>query len=200
MNRRGYLDWLRGVGVLIMIEAHVFDAWTRVADRSSFAYRWSIVLGGFGAPTFLFLAGITLALAAGSYMRGGMDSAEVGARARKRGWQILGLALLFRLQSWVISGGAPERTLLKVDILNIMGPAIVIAAAVWQAGRSRWSRAVLLGAAAVAAAMLTPLIRATPLLDAVLDPVEWYLRPPSGRANFALFPWAGFVLAGGAVR
>jgi hypothetical protein len=32
--RRQYLDWLRGIGVLIMIEGHGFDAWTRVADRS----------------------------------------------------------------------------------------------------------------------------------------------------------------------
>jgi uncharacterized membrane protein len=199
VSRRGYLDWLRGAGVLIMIEAHVLDAWTRVADRSSFAYRWSIVLGGFGAPIFLFLAGMALALAAGSRLRGGMGRAEVGALARKRGLQILGLALLFRLQSWVISGGALERTLLKVDILNVMGPAIVLAAALWQLGRGRRSQAVLLGAVAVAAAMLTPVIRGTPLLDALLDPVEWYLRPPSGHATFALFPWAGFVLAGGAI-
>ena len=32
--RRTYLDCLRGVAVLIMIEAHVIDSWTRVADVS----------------------------------------------------------------------------------------------------------------------------------------------------------------------
>lgn len=26
--RRGYLDWLRGIAVLIMIQAHVIDSWT----------------------------------------------------------------------------------------------------------------------------------------------------------------------------
>ena len=30
MNRRGYIDWLRGISVLIMIEAHTLDAWTRL--------------------------------------------------------------------------------------------------------------------------------------------------------------------------
>ena len=62
MSRREYLDWLRGVAVLVMIEAHTYDAWTRVDERADTAYRWAIVLGGFAAPGFLFLAGITLAL------------------------------------------------------------------------------------------------------------------------------------------
>jgi fucose 4-O-acetylase-like acetyltransferase len=44
--------------------------------------------------------------------------------------------------------------------------------------------------------MATPLVRATPLLGALPDPVEWYLRPSPGRTNFTLFPWAGFVFAG----
>src|SRR6185436_15603559 len=65
VNRRAYLDWLRGIAVLIMIEAHTLDSWTRVADRARGAYKWAIVVGGFGAPFFLFLAGIALALAAG---------------------------------------------------------------------------------------------------------------------------------------
>ncbi len=37
-TRRTYLDVLRGVAVLIMIEAHVIDSWTREADRHSRAF------------------------------------------------------------------------------------------------------------------------------------------------------------------
>ncbi len=76
---------------------------------------------------------------------------------------------------------------------------MLAAAVLWGLGRGRWSRALLLAGAAVAAAMLTPLIRATPLLDVVPDPIEWYLRPSPGRTTFTLFPWAGFLLAGGAL-
>ena len=199
MSRRGYLDWLRGVAVLIMIEAHTLDAWTRVDERGHTAYAWAMILGGFGAPIFLFLAGIALALAAGSRLRKGHSPGEAAALARRRGWQILGLAFLFRLQSWVISGGEVERALLKVDILNIMGVAMLAAAVLWGFGRGRRSRALWLVAATIAAAMLTPLIRATPLLDVLPDPVEWYLRPSPGRTTFTLFPWAGFLLAGVAV-
>ncbi len=199
MNRREYLDWLRGVAALIMIEAHTLDSWTRVEDRGHAAYKWAIVLGGFGAPVFLFLAGIALALAAGSRLRKGRTGTEAAALARRRGWQIFGLAVLFRFQAWIVSGGTAQNTLLKVDILNIMGVSMLAAAVLWGLGRDRWSRALLLGGAAVAGAMLTPIIRASPLLAALPDALEWYLRPNPGRTTFTLFPWGSFLLAGGAV-
>ncbi len=47
-----------------MIEAHTLDAWTRAADRSSTAFGYLIVLGGFAAPLFLWLAGLGLVLSA----------------------------------------------------------------------------------------------------------------------------------------
>ena len=57
LNRRAYIDWARGVAVLLMIEAHTLDAWTRPADRATAAYQWAIIVGGMGAPLFLLLAG-----------------------------------------------------------------------------------------------------------------------------------------------
>ncbi len=197
--RRPYLDWLRGVGVLIMIEAHTLDSWTRLADRGEPGYRWSVVLGGFGAPIFLFLAGLSLALAAGGRERKGVGAREIAARAVRRGLFVLGLAFLFRLQSWLISGGVFPGVLFKVDILNIMGVSMVAAAILWGLGRGRLTRAVLLGSAAVLVAMLTPLVRGSPLLAWLPDQVEWYLRPDPGRTTFTIFPWAGFLLAGGAI-
>jgi uncharacterized membrane protein len=196
VTRRGYLDWLRGLAVVIMIEAHTLDAWTRAADRSS-TYGWAMVLAGYGGPYFMFLAGLGMALSAGSCERRGLAPAQIASRARMRGLQIFGLAFLFRFQSWLVSGG-PLRSMLKVDILNVMGISMMVAGLLWGWGRSRWSRAVLLGAAALACTMATPLIRGTPLLDAVPGPIESYLRPIPGRTTFTLFPWAGFLFAGGA--
>lgn len=198
-DRKGYLDWLRGVGVLIMIQGHVIDAWTAAAERTRTAYHWISFVGGLaGTPIFLFLAGVALALGAGARMRRGRSEREVAALARRRGCQIVGLAFLFRLQSWVISGGSP-RLLLKVDILNVMGVAMIAAALLWGAGRRRWARAVLLAAAAAAAAMVTPLVRAAGCVAVLPDPVEAYLRPAPNMTTFTLLPWAGFVLAGAAV-
>ena len=146
-QRRPYLDWLRGIGVLIMLEGHALDAWTRVADRAYPAYKWAIMLAGLGAPLFLFLAGAALALAAGSRLRKGLTPAAVARTAVQRGAWILGLAFLFRLQSWLISGGAFPRALLKVDILNVMGVSMIAGALLWRLGRGRESRAAIFAAA-----------------------------------------------------
>jgi len=198
-GRRGYIDWLRGVSVLIMIEAHTFDAWTRLDARHNGVYGWAMIVGGFAAPSFLFLAGMALALAAGSRLRRGRTPEEVAALARHRALQIFGFAFLFRLQSWVISGGDPAQALLKVDILNIMGLSMLAAAVLWSVGRSRLDRVTWLVVATAVVAMITPIVRSSPWLSPLPDPIEWYIRPIPGRGTFTLFPWAGFLLAGSAV-
>jgi uncharacterized membrane protein len=196
-DRKSYLDWLRGVGVLVMIQGHVIDSWTLSEDRRRDAYHLINFVGGIGgAPLFLFLAGVALSLGAVARLRRGRTEAEAAALARRRGWQIFGLAFLFRLQSWIISGGALS-SLLKVDILNIIGLSMVAAAGILSIRRP-W-RAVLFTVAAVAFAMFTPIVRALAPLAALPDPLERYLRPVGSGTAFAMFPWAGFLLAGGAV-
>jgi uncharacterized membrane protein len=196
-DRKRYLDWLRGVGVLVMIQGHVIDSWTLTEDRRREAYHVISFVGGVGgAPLFLFLAGVALTLGAVARVKRGRTEAEAAALARRRGWQIFGLAFLFRLQSWIISGGPPS-SLLKVDILNIIGLSMVAAALILSIRRP-W-RAALFTVAAVACAMFTPIVRALAPLAALPDPLERYLRPVGTATAFTLFPWAGFLLAGCAV-
>jgi uncharacterized membrane protein len=197
-TRRGYLDWLRGLAVLIMIEAHILDSWTRLDQRDSPVYGFSVILGGFGAPLFLFLAGVAVALSAGSKSRRNGDAKAASRSVIKRGLEIFGLAFLFRLQAMIVSWGS-WRSLLKVDILNIMGPSIMAAAALWGAVRGNRARVVLLGLVTLAIALFTPIVRAAEWLSVLPDPVEGYLRPRPGYTNFAVFPWAAFVFAGSAV-
>jgi uncharacterized membrane protein len=196
--RRGYLDWMRGLAVLVMIEAHVLDSWTRVADRNSWQFAWSMILGGFGAPLFLFLAGVSVALSAGSKARRSGDPAAAADAVMRRGLWVFLLAFLFRLQAWIL-GHSAARNLLKVDILNIMGPAIVAAAALWGRFQSAAARCAAFAVATLAIALLTPAVRATALFDPLPDAIEGYLRPMPGLTNFCFFPWGGFVFAGGLV-
>ncbi|HKY20536.1 MAG TPA: heparan-alpha-glucosaminide N-acetyltransferase domain-containing protein [Vicinamibacterales bacterium] len=197
--RYAYLDRVRGLAVLIMVEAHVLDSWTHVADRAHPGFGYAMMLGGLGAPLFLFLAGVSVVLSADSKIRKTGDFGAAWRAVQKRGWQVFGLAFLFRLQSYVLSGGFSAASLLKVDILNIMGPAIAMAAIAGGMVKSAQARAVLFVVCAVVISMVTPIVRATTLLDWLPDPVEWYFRPSAGRTNFTLFPWAGFVFAGAVV-
>jgi uncharacterized membrane protein len=193
--RRTYLDVLRGVAVLIMIEAHVIDSWTRASDRHSRAFGESLILGGFGAPLFLFLAGIAVAMSAASKVRRSGDTRAAVRAVQRRGLQILLLAFVFRFQSLVLSH-APLWTMLKVDILNVMGPSMVLAATLWGVFRTLRARIIAFATATVAVVWVTPVIRQAAGLAALSDSLEGYLRPVPGLTNFTLFPWIAFVMAG----
>jgi uncharacterized membrane protein len=182
-----------------MVEAHLFDSWVRFDDRSESSYQWAIAVGGYSAPLFLFLAGVAMALATGSRLRKGLSKSQVASFARRHGWQIFGLAFLFRLQSFIISGGPFPQTLLKVDILNVMGLSMLVASVMLALPvRNVW-RGVLLSIAALCIALVTPLVRSSPFVAALPYPIEWYFRSVAGSGAFSLFPWVGFLLLGVAI-
>ena len=196
-QRLAYLDWLRGVTVLVMILAHCLDSWVRPEVKTTVDYGRLLVLGGMAAPGFLFMAGIAAALAAGAHIRRGRSPVEAARRVERRGWQVFLYAFLFRLQSFVLGGFHDAIGLLKVDVLNVMGPAIALTAAVWRIGATRLRRGLVLGAAATLVGLATPAVREALAGIELPDPIEWYFRPDPGKGTFTLFPWAGFVMAGG---
>jgi uncharacterized membrane protein len=181
-----------------MIQAHVLDSWTRLDARDSWQFSWAMILAGFAAPLFLFCAGLAVALSAGSKLRRHGDGAAAARAVMKRGWWILLLAWLFRVQAWMLGSSHNPAALLNVDILNVMGPSIVAAGAIWGLvhGKQRRGLCLAFGAAALAIALGTPAVRASTALDALPDPLENYLRPPRGLTWFSFFPWGGFLFAG----
>ena len=189
-GRLRYLDWLRGVSVLLMIFAHTFDAWSLPAEKARPVYRFVMVVGGMAAPLFLFLAGTAVALAAASRMRRGLSSRDAARSVEGRGWQVFLYAFLFRLQSFVLGGFAAPANLLKVDILNVMGPAIALTAAAWRLPGTRVRRAAVVSIGTIAIAVLTPIVRAALWPAALPDPIEAYLRPEAGRSSFSSTPRA----------
>jgi uncharacterized membrane protein len=196
--RRRYIDVARGIAVLLMIEAHTVDAWTRIDGRASRAFGDATILGGFAAPLFLWLAGAGVAMSAArtAQRRGSRAAIEAACR---RGLEIFALAFLFRLQALVLTPGGALITLFRVDILNVMGPAMIAAGLMWGAGRSVAARTALYGAAAAAVAMVTPVVRASPAVALLPTWLQWYVRPAGELTTFTLLPWAAFVFAGGAV-
>jgi len=198
-HRRAYIDWARGLAVLLMIEAHTTDAWTRAVDKKSVLYRDANILGGFAAPMFLWLAGLAVVLAATrTAERTGSRVQAVEAIVR-RGLIIFILAFLFRIQAFIVSPGNHVVTIFRVDILNIMGPAIVAAGLAWSIASSTATRVAVLSAIAAAVSLLTPIVRASALVDHLPVGFQWYMRPAGELTVFTLWPWAGFVFAGGAV-
>lgn len=196
--RRGYLDWMRGVAVLLMIEAHLLDSWTATAERTQAAFKLAMMVAGMGTALFLLLAGVSVGLSAGSKLRRSGNAAAASTAVARRGLEIFALAFLFRLQAWVLGWSHNPYALLKVDILNIMGPSIVFAALLWRLPDTLRGRTLLFAAAAALTACITPWSRQWPL-GFLPDPVEAYFIPVQGFTSFLFFPWMGLVFAGATI-
>lgn len=187
-----YLDWLRGVAAIIMLQGHVFHSFTKPELRDSGPYVLSQFVGGMPPALFLFLTGVTLAFLMDSGERKKLAAgARVMAAARRAGY-LFALALAFRLQMWLF--GLPHAAatdLLKVDILNCMGLGILLMSvmAVFRTGqRVRYCAGV--GLAIAAAAPLVSMVDWSGMPAAM----RMYLAPD--HRYFGFFPWGAFLAFG----
>src|ERR1035441_4380152 len=119
--RLEYLDWLRGLGAVIMLQGHVFHSFLKPELRAGGAYLMSQFVGGMPPAIFLFLTGVTLAFLMDSTERKGLAPRERVSTAFRRSGYLFLLAFAFRLQLWIFALPTGQWTdLLRVDILNCM--------------------------------------------------------------------------------
>jgi uncharacterized membrane protein len=192
VNRLPFLDWTRGLAVLIMIQCHAFNSFARPEVRSQGAYQLSQFVGGMAAVLFLFLAGVTLAFQMDRLDRRGVAAFGRFSRMLRRAGYILGMAFLFRIGNSVFTiPFPPMKVLWKVDILNCMGLAMVVMAAAALFPPAARTRAAALAGIGIAFA--------SPLASMVdWSGVPWlvrdYLAPD--RIRFSYFPWASYLAFG----
>jgi hypothetical protein len=182
-----------------MIEWHVVDAWLANTERTGVTFIVLAFFGGWAAPLFLLLAGVAIPFAAGSHQRKGRSMREAAWALQKRGWQVLLIAHLFRLQSFLFNPWARWDSIFKPDILNILGLGMVGAAWCWGRSDTFRKRAAWLLVPAAIIVVMTPLVRGWWWPTLLYPRLEAYLRPNGGWGQFALFPWVGFVFVGAAL-
>lgn len=187
-----YLDWVRGAAAIIMLQGHVFQSFLRDDLRPGGPYVTSQFLGGMPPAIFLFLLGVTFAFLMDSQERKGVAAGPRFLAALKRCTYLFTVAFLFRLQLWLFSlGSSPWTDLLRVDILNCMGLALMLLSvmAVFRTVE-RIRLCAILGVAIAAA-------------SPVVSGLEWsgvpavlhnYIAPD--HIFFGFFPWAAFVAFG----
>jgi uncharacterized membrane protein len=196
-NRLLYLDWVRGLAAVIMLQGHVFHSFLKDDLRSDGPYVFSQFLGGMPPALFLFLTGITLAFLMDSQERKNLPVLQRWTGAFRRSGYLFTVAFAFRIQLWLFTKwfspqtDAPWSELLKVDVLNCMGFGIAaLAVLAMVPTRHRTWAATAVGAAI---AFVSPLVTQagfaqTPML------LRDYLVP---NANFfSFFPWAAFIAFG----
>lgn len=198
-GRLDYVDWLRGLAVLLMMQTHAYDAWLTPGAKATVFFGWSRLVGGYPAPLFLFLAGLSLALLAEARHGHGTPGALVRREAVHRGLEVLGYAAVFRLWMFTTSGFAKPADLLRVDVLNCIGLSMLLVGALALEApepRARLARSIALAAGI---ALATPLAWDLPWPDAIPFWLRGYWSGRAPGAFFPLFPWAGFTAAGAVV-
>ncbi|ODS52309.1 MAG: hypothetical protein ABS36_17065 [Acidobacteria bacterium SCN 69-37] len=195
--RRLYIDWLRGFAVLCMVLWHVTDSWAVTTGRDTTAFAVVVFFAGWAAPMFLFLAGLSLPFSAAAQMARGRTRDEAARALVRRGWMVFLLAHLFRFQSFLLNPAASWNSLLKPDILNVLGLGLVMAAIAWWRATSARARVWwLLVPAVVVAVVLTPWAGDWWWPSLLHPRIEGYVRVAGGNAVFSLFPAVAYVLAG----
>ena len=191
-NRLTFLDWSRGLAVVVMLQGHVFHSFNKSDLRSDGPFMLSQFLGGIGPAVFLVLTGITLAFMMHRSERQGLGPMRRWKIASRRAAYLFSLAFLFRLQLWLFAyPQSPWTDLLKVDILNCMGFAIALMSVM--AIFTTADRVRLCAGLGAAIATLAPIISS----------INWTWLPPQIAAYivpsyqyFAFFPWAAFIAFG----
>ena len=191
-QRLPYLDWLRGIAAVTMLQGHVFHSFLRDDLRPGGTYQISQFAGGMPPAVFLFLLGVTFAFLMDSQERKGVPPGQRMLAAMRRSGYLFAAAFAFRLQLWAVSfDKSPWTDIFRVDILNSMGLALLLLS-VMGIFRTveRIRLCAILGAAIAAAA---PVISG---LDWSGTPeiVRNYLIPD--HQFFGFFPWAAFVAFG----
>jgi uncharacterized membrane protein len=201
-GRIAYIDWMRGLACLLMFQTHCYDSWLGGAARKSAFFGWSQLGGTLPAPLFLFLAGISFALVTDRMRRKGVSANQIAATTIRRGTEIFGLGLLFRVQEFVLGQPwSPWTDLLRVDILNTIGISLMLMGIACRLVKTRAANTVLAGIVAAGIAMLTPPLWTTRQPNWLPWPLESYINGVHNLGKpqpwlFPIFPWAAFAFAG----
>lgn len=191
-DRLAFIDWTRGFAAVVMLQGHTFHSFTRPDLRDKGPYTLSQFVGGLPPAIFLLLTGITFA-----FLMDSQDSKEGSTKTRivaalKRSRYLFILAFLFRLQLYAFGyPTSPASELLRVDILNCMGMAMLIFAPM--AVFTTLERVRLCTILGMVIAALSPIVRTIDFSGAPSFLTAYFV--PS-YAGFPFFPWAAFLAFG----
>jgi uncharacterized membrane protein len=190
-----YLDWLRGLAVLLMIQVHATNSFLDPGFQNTLWWNLSQFLGGLAAPLFLFTAGVSIALVFDRLLEKGATSIELLQRTVRRSAWILLLAYAFRIEqvvTWFPYGHWED--IWKIDILNCIAASSLIAGFAAAFVKDRSKNAALLACAAAAIILLAPVI--APVRSGVPAILLSYINGNGRLDYFTFFPWAGYTFAG----
>ncbi|MGB9772810.1 MAG: heparan-alpha-glucosaminide N-acetyltransferase domain-containing protein [Bacteroidota bacterium] len=214
-RRIRFVDVYRGLAILMMIEAHVVNAFLLPALRES---TWFSVLdfaNGVVAPSFLFISGFAFALTADrmSVLHHGASSAKGDDLLHLRRpllhylrrivlILLLGYALhlpFFSFRKLIQNSSTNEMlAFYQSDILQCIGISLLILLLMLFITRTRLYFCLAVGFLAIVTVLATPLIWESRMVMKLPPVLAEYLTPKY-RSIFPLLPWSAFLFVGSIV-
>ncbi len=196
-ERLTYLDWMRGLAALIMLQGHAFDRWLRTDFRNGALFDLSQVFGGFPAPIFLFLVGASMAIVVDRLRRKRPSASGMLLRIAKRGGWILLLAYVFRIEQYLVWYPASDWLgVFRIDTLNCIGISMLLVGAFSIPFRTSRAKIAVMASTAAIVVIITPWVFSikTLLPSIALDYINGHGHPE----YFSIFSWSAFAFAGAA--
>lgn len=200
-QRLVYIDLLRGWAVLVMIEVHVFNAFLLPEVREQPWFSVLNFINGLVAPSFLFASGYSFILVAQRKWNDYLTFSPIFWKQIGRILQILavGYALhlpVFSLTRLTQISAQEWGVFWKVDVLHAIAVSLLVMVLLIIIFREQKKNFIAVGILAAGIIYGSPFIY-DKNIDAFLpEPIANYFTV-AHRSQFPLFPWMGFVLAGG---
>lgn len=203
-SRALFIDVLRGLAILVMVEVHVFN---ELLDKSIKSQSWFSILNfinGLVAPSFLFVSGLVFVL---SLQKGADDLRKFGNVFWKKLSRI-GMILLagyslhppyYSIQK-LMNNWTPEviKQLFIVDILQCIGIGLLILLFARIIFKSEKSFYIFVTVALIIVLVLSPIFWKIDLNNFLPIPLASYFNTMNG-SLFPVLPWFNFLFAGALV-
>ena len=190
--RHIWLDLLRGLAVLGMLETHCFNVLLNPAYDPTLWRQWLDFVNGLAAPTFLWIAGYLQAVSVRKAIQSGRP-----VITRKRIQYLamvfgLGICLQLPWDLWQqgIYGFESWRRLCQVNILQCLAVSLFMVMLLGWMCRRYFDLAVTATMLAIVCFSMASASWKTDIM-----PLDMWLNRNEG-SLFPLFPWLGFCLAG----
>lgn len=193
-RRETWIDAVRGLAVLGMLEAHVMGQLLAPLYREGEAYHWLLFLNGLVAPAFLWIAGYVHGL--GWQRRRLRENASSPSRPPAWPWRslrrLMGIGALGFFLHFPWAGMAEGwQAFWAPDVLACLAASLLLVIGIEHFAFTSRARAIALGLATVVAIVAG----AFPPWAIGWWPIDaWFDR--SGVALFPLIPWCAFVFLG----
>lgn len=200
-NRALFIDMLRGLALLVMIEVHIFNELLIPQVKNASWFHWINFINGLVAPSFLFVSGLVFVLSL-------QNSAQELRKFGKVFWKKINRILLILIAGYslhtpffslrkIIADPQPEilKQLFNVDILQVISVGLLLLLFARMIFVNDRSFHIFIGSFLLFVLAFSPVAWKTDFNNFLPIPLANFMNQDNG-SLFPVFPWFNFLFAG----